>query len=75
MHQAIALMLRVIQNFNRKKLSSMHLFIVLVSRYDRYILSPMTRGSLGTISLNRTIQESSNPYREGKRQLKVGERI
>jgi len=39
------------------------------------ILSPMTRGSLGTISLNRVIQETSNPYVEGKRQLKVGERI
>ncbi|RLC25433.1 MAG: recombinase RecD [Deltaproteobacteria bacterium] len=39
------------------------------------ILSPMTRGSLGTISLNRVIQETSNPFVEGKRQLKVGERI
>jgi len=39
------------------------------------ILSPMTRGTLGTISLNKVIQETSNPYVEGKRQLKVGERI
>jgi len=39
------------------------------------ILSPMTRGSLGTISLNKVIQETSNPFVEGKRQLKVGERI
>jgi len=39
------------------------------------ILSPMTRGSLGTISLNRVIQDASNPFAEGKRQLKVGERI
>ncbi|MEA2061376.1 MAG: AAA family ATPase [Thermodesulfobacteriota bacterium] len=39
------------------------------------ILSPMTRGSLGTISLNKVIQETANPYVEGKRQLKVGERI
>lgn len=39
------------------------------------ILSPMTRGTLGTISLNKVIQETSNPYIEGKRQLKVGERI
>ncbi|MDM8538264.1 AAA family ATPase [Desulfobacterales bacterium HSG17] len=39
------------------------------------ILSPMTRGSLGTISLNKVIQETSNPFIEGKRQLKVGERI
>ena len=39
------------------------------------ILSPMTRGSLGTISLNRVIQEASNPFIEGKRQLKVGDKI
>ncbi len=46
--------------------------------YDKceiQILSPMTRGSLGTISLNRVIQEASNPFVAGKRQLKVGERI
>jgi len=39
------------------------------------ILSPMTRGSLGTLSLNRMIQESANPPQAGKRQLQVGERI
>ena len=39
------------------------------------ILSPMTRGSLGTMSLNKVIQETSNPFIDGKRQLKVGERI
>ena len=39
------------------------------------VLSPMTRGSLGTISLNKVIQETSNPFVEGKRQLKVGEKI
>ena len=39
------------------------------------ILSPMTRGSLGTISLNKVIQDASNPFIEGKRQLKLGERI
>ncbi len=38
------------------------------------ILSPMTRGSLGTGNLNRVIQESTNPFMEGKSQLKVGER-
>ena len=38
------------------------------------ILSPMTRGSLGTISLNKVIQETANPYVKGKRQLKVGEK-
>jgi exodeoxyribonuclease V alpha subunit len=39
------------------------------------ILSPMTRGSLGTLNLNRMIQEAANPSREGCRQLQVGERI
>lgn len=39
------------------------------------ILSPMTRGSLGTISLNKMIQESVNPAQTGKHQLLVGERI
>jgi exodeoxyribonuclease V alpha subunit len=35
----------------------------------------MTRGSLGTLSLNRMIQESANPARPGKSELQVGERI
>jgi exodeoxyribonuclease V alpha subunit len=39
------------------------------------IITPMTRGSLGTLSLNRMIQESANPAQKGKRQLQVGERI
>jgi exodeoxyribonuclease V alpha subunit len=39
------------------------------------ILTPMTRGSLGTISLNRRIQESANPPQKGKSELQVGERI
>ncbi len=39
------------------------------------ILSPMTRGSLGTINLNKIIQEASNPYIEGRAQLKVGEKL
>ena len=39
------------------------------------ILSPMTRGSLGTISLNKMIQETVNPPEKGKGQLMIGERI
>ena len=35
----------------------------------------MTRGSLGTVSLNTMIQESFNPPKVGTPQLKVGERI
>jgi exodeoxyribonuclease V alpha subunit len=39
------------------------------------ILSPMTRGSLGTANVNRLIQDAANPAAEGKAQLLVGERI
>ena len=39
------------------------------------ILSPMTRGSLGTANLNALIQQVANPPQEGKSQLQVGERI
>lgn len=39
------------------------------------ILSPMTRGSLGTLNINQMIQDTANPVREGTCQLKVGERI
>lgn len=39
------------------------------------ILSPMTRGSLGTINLNRVIQETANPFNPGKQQIIVGQRI
>ncbi len=45
------------------------------SHCEIQVLSPMTRGSLGTLSLNAMIQGSANPAAEGKRQLKVGERI
>jgi exodeoxyribonuclease V alpha subunit len=39
------------------------------------ILAPMTRGSLGTASLNRVVQEAINPPGPGKAQLQVGERL
>jgi len=39
------------------------------------ILTPMIRGSLGTLNLNRMIQESANPSQRGKSELQVGERI
>ena len=39
------------------------------------ILSPMTRGSLGTGFLNREIQDASNPMIKGKAQLTVGQRV
>jgi exodeoxyribonuclease V alpha subunit len=39
------------------------------------ILSPMTKGSLGTTNLNKVIQEKVNPTRVGKAQLIIGGRI
>ncbi len=39
------------------------------------ILSPMTRGTLGTANLNKIIQQTANPSRQGKAEIKVGERI
>lgn len=39
------------------------------------ILSPMTRGSLGTANLNTVIQQAANPPRDDKPQIQVGERI
>jgi exodeoxyribonuclease V alpha subunit len=39
------------------------------------ILTPMTRGSLGSANLNQVIQAKVNPPAETKYQLKVGERI
>ncbi|MEK6200843.1 MAG: AAA family ATPase [Desulfobulbaceae bacterium] len=39
------------------------------------VLSPMTRGSLGTATLNRTLQQAVNPAAEAKGQLVLGERV
>jgi len=39
------------------------------------ILTPMTRGSMGSANLNQVIQAKVNPPTETKYQLKVGERI
>lgn len=39
------------------------------------ILTPMTRGSLGSANLNKVIQAQVNPPGEHKTQLQVGERI
>ncbi|GAA4847503.1 SF1B family DNA helicase RecD2 [Algivirga pacifica] len=43
--------------------------------WEIQILSPMTRGSMGTRNLNTLIQEAYNPLGEGKRELKIGDRI
>jgi exodeoxyribonuclease V alpha subunit len=39
------------------------------------ILSPMTKGSLGTVALNKRMQEAVNPARPGAAQLHLGQRI
>jgi exodeoxyribonuclease V alpha subunit len=39
------------------------------------VLAPMTRGSMGTVSLNTMIQTAANPSRPGRHQLQFGERI
>ncbi len=39
------------------------------------ILSPMTRGSLGTVKLNETLQQSINPVGKDKAQITLGERV
>jgi exodeoxyribonuclease V alpha subunit len=39
------------------------------------ILSPQVRGSLGTLNLNQSIQQAVNPEHQGKKQIKLGERV
>jgi exodeoxyribonuclease V alpha subunit len=56
------------------------LYLEWIPRYhgketEIQILSPMTRGTLGTANLNRIIQQTANPEVRGKAQIKVGERI
>lgn len=44
-------------------------------RTEIQVLSPMTRGSLGTANLNSVIQQEANPPGPGKYQIQVGERV
>jgi exodeoxyribonuclease V alpha subunit len=39
------------------------------------ILSPLTKGPLGTIVLNKMVQESINPHQSDKKEILVGSRI
>ncbi|MGQ3685676.1 MAG: SF1B family DNA helicase RecD2 [Candidatus Loosdrechtia sp.] len=39
------------------------------------VLTPQVRGSLGTMNLNRELQNAMNPEKEGKRQITIGERV
>lgn len=45
------------------------------SETEIQVLSPMTRGSLGTVKINEALQDAVNPRREGKAELTLGERI
>ena len=56
------------------------LYLEWIPRYhggetEVQILTPMTRGSLGSVNLNQVIQQHANPPSQSKCQLKVGERI
>ncbi|VEN75355.1 ATP-dependent RecD-like DNA helicase [Candidatus Desulfarcum epimagneticum] len=42
---------------------------------ETQVLTPMTRGSLGSVNLNRLLQESANPPGPGKKQLVFGDKI
>jgi exodeoxyribonuclease V alpha subunit len=39
------------------------------------VLSPMIRGSLGTASLNRMLQQAVNPRQQGRAEITIGERV
>lgn len=39
------------------------------------VLTPQTRGSLGTHNLNTRLQSATNPERNGVKQIKIGDRI
>lgn len=39
------------------------------------VLTPQVRGTLGTLSLNESLQRVSNPESASKRQIKIGERV
>lgn len=56
------------------------LYLEWIPKYQQHddeiqILTPMTRGSLGTGNLNKVIQEKANPPSQYKVQLGIGERI
>jgi exodeoxyribonuclease V alpha subunit len=38
------------------------------------VLAPMVRGSIGTVNLNKEIQNKVNPFKEGKGQILIGDR-
>ena len=57
-----------------------HLYLNWIPKYkgldtEIQILTPMTRGSLGSANLNKVIQEKANPYSVHKNQINLGEKI
>lgn len=57
-----------------------HLYTQTIPKYlgphtEIQILTPMTRGSLGTIQLNKVIQNTANPAAPGKAHIQMGDRI
>lgn len=39
------------------------------------VLSPQVRGSMGTLNLNKILQEAKNPASQDKKQIQIGEKI
>ncbi len=58
-----------------KRLYSQTIPKYLGKQAEMQILSPMTKGSLGTGALNKLIQETVNPARLGVSQIQLGERL
>lgn len=57
-----------------KRLYSQTIPKYLGKQVEIQILSPMTKGSLGTVALNKLIQETVNPARQGISQIQLGDR-
>ena len=60
--------------------SVVNLYLDWVPKYygkgiEMQILAPMTRGTLGTVNLNRVIQQAANPQAPNKAEITVGERV
>ncbi len=60
--------------------SVVNLYLQWIPKYygresEIQILSPMTRGSLGTVNLNKVIQKACNPSSDNKAELSLGDRV
>ncbi len=57
-----------------------HLYLKTIPKYmgkntEIQILSPMSKGSLGTVNLNQVIQKAINPERASVKQIKFGDKV